>query len=201
MFTLLHCADKISKTIFCALLQGSPPSFVSDLFCDLRDGSKLLDLLEVMSGQMMVSFNISEMNKFQFSPYVKTTIGKIKWHNWYWELSATVIIEKTKRSWGFPAEGQYWDGIKISQEKKCTFAHWKTLQYNICVSVVCLMLLPLLFGVLQVKLVNINIPDIIDGRPSIILGLVWTVILHCHVSTVEWSITQILMAGHLNKTC
>lgn len=47
------------------------------------------------------------------------------------------------------------------------------------------MLLPLLFGVLQVKLVNINIPDIIDGRPSIILGLVWTVILHCHVSTVE----------------
>lgn len=132
---------------------------------------------------------------------MKTTIGKIKCHNWYWELSATVFIEKTKRSWGFPAEGQYWDSIKISQEKKCTFAHWKTLPYNISVSVVCLMLLPLLFGVLQVKLVNINIPDIIDGRPSIILGLVWTVILHCHVSTVEWSITQILMAGHSDLLC
>ena len=33
----------------------------------------------------------------------------------------------------------------------------------------------------QVKLVNINIPDIIDGRPSIVLGLIWTIILHCHV--------------------
>lgn len=29
---------------------------------------------------------------------------------------------------------------------------------------------------------NINIPDIIDRRPSIILGLVWTIILRCHVS-------------------
>ncbi|CAB1343031.1 unnamed protein product [Coregonus sp. 'balchen'] len=33
----------------------------------------------------------------------------------------------------------------------------------------------------SVKLVNINIPDIIDGRPSIILGLIWTIILHCHI--------------------
>uniref|UniRef100_A0A3B5MLU5 Calponin-homology (CH) domain-containing protein n=1 Tax=Xiphophorus couchianus TaxID=32473 RepID=A0A3B5MLU5_9TELE len=33
----------------------------------------------------------------------------------------------------------------------------------------------------QIKLVNINIPDIIDGRPSIILGLVWTIILRCHI--------------------
>lgn len=28
---------------------------------------------------------------------------------------------------------------------------------------------------------NINIPDIADGRPVVILGLVWTIILHCHV--------------------
>lgn len=34
----------------------------------------------------------------------------------------------------------------------------------------------------QIKLVNINIPDIIEGKPSIILGLIWTIILHCHVS-------------------
>uniref|UniRef100_A0A4W5R0I4 Calponin-homology (CH) domain-containing protein n=1 Tax=Hucho hucho TaxID=62062 RepID=A0A4W5R0I4_9TELE len=43
----------------------------------------------------------------------------------------------------------------------------------------------------QVKLVNINIPDIIDGRPSIILGLIWTIILHCHIeelaSTLSFS--------------
>lgn len=35
---------------------------------------------------------------------------------------------------------------------------------------------------LQIKLVNINIPDIIDGKPSIILGLIWTIILQYHVS-------------------
>ncbi|KAM7367651.1 hypothetical protein PAMP_013936 [Pampus punctatissimus] len=43
----------------------------------------------------------------------------------------------------------------------------------------------------SIKLVNINIPDIIDGRPSIILGLVWTIILHCHIeelaSTLSFS--------------
>lgn len=33
----------------------------------------------------------------------------------------------------------------------------------------------------QIKLVNINIPDIIDGKPSIILGLIWTIILQYHV--------------------
>lgn len=37
---------------------------------------------------------------------------------------------------------------------------------------------------LQIKLVNINIPDIIDGKPSIILGLIWTIILQYHVSSV-----------------
>lgn len=34
----------------------------------------------------------------------------------------------------------------------------------------------------QIKLVNINIPDIIDGKPSIVLGLIWTIILQYHVS-------------------
>uniref|UniRef100_A0A8C5GUE7 Uncharacterized protein n=1 Tax=Gouania willdenowi TaxID=441366 RepID=A0A8C5GUE7_GOUWI len=38
----------------CASLQRCPPSFMSDLFTDLREGSQLLDLLEVMSGQTMV---------------------------------------------------------------------------------------------------------------------------------------------------
>lgn len=32
---------------------------------------------------------------------------------------------------------------------------------------------------------NINVSDIIEGRPSIILGLIWTIILHCHVSLVN----------------
>uniref|UniRef100_A0A672FTX7 Calponin-homology (CH) domain-containing protein n=1 Tax=Salarias fasciatus TaxID=181472 RepID=A0A672FTX7_SALFA len=74
----------------------------TDLFNDLRDGSKLLDLLEVMSGQIIVSFCFDR----------QTT--------------------------------------------------------EICVSH-------------QIKLVNINIPDITSGKPSIILGLVWTIILQYHI--------------------
>lgn len=31
-------------------------------------------------------------------------------------------------------------------------------------------------------MVNINIPDIMEGKPSIILGLIWTIILQYHVS-------------------
>ncbi|XP_039874015.1 nesprin-2 isoform X3 [Simochromis diagramma] len=93
------------------LAKGSPPSFVSDLFCDLRDGSKLLDLLEVMSGQMM---------------------------------------KRQKGRGVFQQRANIETALKFLKKK-------------------------------NVKLVNINIPDIIDGRPSIILGLVWTVILHCHI--------------------
>lgn len=37
----------------------------------------------------------------------------------------------------------------------------------------------------KIKLVNINVSDILEGRPSIILGLIWTIILHCHVSYVN----------------
>ncbi|CAI5684202.1 unnamed protein product, partial [Oreochromis niloticus] len=93
------------------LAKGSPPSFVSDLFSDLRDGSKLLDLLEVMSGQMM---------------------------------------KRQKGRGVFQQRANIETALKFLKKK-------------------------------NVKLVNINIPDIIDGRPSIILGLVWTVILHCHI--------------------
>lgn len=33
----------------------------------------------------------------------------------------------------------------------------------------------------QIKLVNINSTDIVDGRPSIVLGLMWTIILYYQV--------------------
>ncbi|XP_042359998.1 LOW QUALITY PROTEIN: nesprin-1-like [Plectropomus leopardus] len=93
------------------LAKRSPPSFVSDLFSDLRDGSHLLDLLEVMSGQPMKRQR--GRGVFQHRANIETALNFLK-----------------KKS---------------------------------------------------IKLVNINIPDIIDGRPSIILGLVWTIILHCHI--------------------
>ncbi|KAM9339272.1 nesprin-2a [Symphorus nematophorus] len=93
------------------LSKRCPPSFVSDLFSDLRDGSQLLDLLEVMSGQPM----------------------------------------KRQRGHGFFQQ-------RANIETALNFLKRKSI-----------------------KLVNINISDIIDGRPSIILGLIWTIILHCHI--------------------
>ncbi|XP_015245715.1 PREDICTED: LOW QUALITY PROTEIN: nesprin-2-like [Cyprinodon variegatus] len=93
------------------LAKRCPPSYVSDLFLDLKDGSRLLDLLEVMSGQSM------------------------------------------KRQRG---RGVFQQRANI--ETALNFLKRKSI-----------------------KLVNINIPDIIDGRPSIILGLVWTIILRCHI--------------------
>ncbi|KAK5903257.1 hypothetical protein CgunFtcFv8_007054 [Champsocephalus gunnari] len=103
------------------LSKRCPPSFVSDLFSDLRDGSQLLDLLEVMSGQPMKRQR--GRGVFQQRANIDTALNFLK-----------------KKS---------------------------------------------------IKLVNINIPDIIDGRPSIILGLIWTIILHCHIeelaSTLSYS--------------
>lgn len=40
---------------FILISQRSPPVTMLDLFNEFRDGSRLLDLLEVMSGQRMVS--------------------------------------------------------------------------------------------------------------------------------------------------
>lgn len=34
----------------------------------------------------------------------------------------------------------------------------------------------------QIKLVNINPSDIIEGKPSVVLGLIWTIILYFQVS-------------------
>ncbi|XP_058511514.1 nesprin-2 isoform X4 [Ochotona princeps] len=33
----------------------------------------------------------------------------------------------------------------------------------------------------SIKLINIHVADIVDGNPSIILGLIWTIILHFHI--------------------
>lgn len=34
------------------------------------------------------------------------------------------------------------------------------------------------YSLFQIKLVNINTTDVVDGRPSIVLGLIWTIILY-----------------------
>lgn len=34
----------------------------------------------------------------------------------------------------------------------------------------------------RIKLVNINATDLVDGRPPVVLGLIWTIILYFQVS-------------------
>uniref|UniRef100_A0A3B3R165 Calponin-homology (CH) domain-containing protein n=1 Tax=Paramormyrops kingsleyae TaxID=1676925 RepID=A0A3B3R165_9TELE len=115
MHMLLQEQEQIQKRTFtnwinAQLSKRKPPCAVLDLFSDLRDGSRLLDLLEVMSGQRM----------------------------------------SREKGRGFFQE-------RSNIETALSFLRRKSI-----------------------KLVNIHIPDIIDGKPSIILGLVWTIILHFH---------------------
>jgi hypothetical protein len=35
----------------------------------------------------------------------------------------------------------------------------------------------------QIKLVNINASDVVDGRPAVVLGLIWTIILYFQVTS------------------
>ncbi|KAG7509989.1 nesprin-2-like [Solea senegalensis] len=101
------------------LAKRRPPCRIVDLFNDFRDGSMLLDLLEVMSNQ-----------------HISRERGR----------------------------GVFQHRSNI--EKALAFLKKKSI-----------------------KLVNINIPDIIDGRPSIILGLIWTIILQYHIEELASSLS------------
>ncbi|XP_046692465.1 nesprin-2a isoform X2 [Silurus meridionalis] len=101
------------------LLKGSSPSLVQDLFSDLRDGTRLLDLLEVMSGQR---------------------------------------LKREKGHGVFQQRGNVETALNFLKNK-------------------------------SIKLVNINIPDIIEGKPSIILGLIWTIILRCHITELAGTLS------------
>lgn len=37
----------------------------------------------------------------------------------------------------------------------------------------------------RIKLVNINPADLVDGRPPVVLGLIWTIILYFQVSLIS----------------
>ncbi|XP_042637078.1 nesprin-2 [Orycteropus afer afer] len=41
----------------------------------------------------------------------------------------------------------------------------------------------------SIKLINIHVTDIIDGNPSIILGLIWTIILHFHIEELAQTLS------------
>ncbi|KAM4690490.1 nesprin-2 [Rhinophrynus dorsalis] len=96
------------------------PSVVVDLFVDIQDGHKLLDLLEVLSGENLP--REKGRNVFQSRSNVDTAL---------------------------------------------TF-----------------------LGKRSIKLINIHVEDIISGKPSIVLGLIWKIILHFQIEGLSDSLAD-----------
>ncbi|KAK6304736.1 hypothetical protein J4Q44_G00253220 [Coregonus suidteri] len=102
-----------TKWINSHLTKCKPPLEVTDLFEDIKDGVKLLALLEVLSGQRLPCEQGRQLKRI----------------HWVSNIGAAL---------------RFLEGRKI-------------------------------------KLVNIHATDIADGRPSIVLGLIWTVILYFQI--------------------
>jgi len=49
------------------------------------------------------------------------------------------------------------------------------------------------FVLFQIKMVNINPSDVVDGKPTIVLGLIWTIILYFQVRNLMLSDECIVM--------
>ncbi|XP_077587652.1 nesprin-1 [Stigmatopora nigra] len=102
-----------TKWINSHLAKHKPPLEVNDLFEDIKDGLKLLALLEVLSGQRLPCEQGRQLKRIHWLSNIGTAL-------------------------------KFLEGRKI-------------------------------------KLVNIHATDIADGRPSIVLGLIWTVILYFQI--------------------
>ncbi|XP_014672215.1 PREDICTED: alpha-actinin-4-like [Priapulus caudatus] len=95
------------------LRQHEPPLTVEDLFKDIKDGTRLLGLLEVLSGERLVGERGANMKRIHFLTNVNQALNFLQSKN--------------------------------------------------------------------IKLVNINTGDVVDGRPAVVLGLIWTIILYFHI--------------------
>ncbi|XP_016071417.1 PREDICTED: nesprin-1 [Miniopterus natalensis] len=112
-----------TKWINSHLAKRKPPLLVEDLFEDMKDGVKLLALLEVLSGQKLPCEQGRRMKRIHAVANIGTAL-------------------------------KFLEGRKI-------------------------------------KLVNINSTDIADGRPSIVLGLVWTIILYFQIEELTSNLPEL----------
>ncbi|XP_072424107.1 uncharacterized protein [Chiloscyllium punctatum] len=103
------------------LAKHKPPSVIQDLFQDLRDGHRLLDLLEVLSGQQLAH------DRAHSNPI-------------HWMSNVTTALNFLRSK--------------------------------------------------SIKLVNINVLDIVDGNPTVILGLIWSIILYFQVEKLASGLTS-----------
>uniref|UniRef100_A0A452VIN8 Calponin-homology (CH) domain-containing protein n=1 Tax=Ursus maritimus TaxID=29073 RepID=A0A452VIN8_URSMA len=135
IFFLLDEQEIVQKRTFTKwinshLAKRKPPLVVDDLFEDMKDGVKLLALLEVLSGQKLPCEQGRRMKRI----HAVANIG-----------TALKFLEGRKSMYrGSP-----------------------------------------------IKLVNINSTDIADGRPSIVLGLVWTIILYFQIEELTSNLPQL----------
>ncbi|XP_078419495.1 uncharacterized protein LOC144693526 [Cetorhinus maximus] len=111
------------------LAKHKSPSVVQDLFQDLRDGHRLLDLLEVLSGQQM------ERERGRSNPV-------------HWRSNIETALKFLRKK--------------------------------------------------SIKLVNINVPDIVEGKPTIILGLIWSIILHFHIEKLTRGLQSVSRQTHVD---
>uniref|UniRef100_A0A8C2US11 Calponin-homology (CH) domain-containing protein n=1 Tax=Chinchilla lanigera TaxID=34839 RepID=A0A8C2US11_CHILA len=119
-----------TKWINSHLAKRKPPMVVDDLFEDMKDGVKLLALLEVLSGQKLPCEQGRRLKRI----HAVANIGR-----------ALNFLEGRKSMYrGSP-----------------------------------------------IKLVNINSTDIADGRPSIVLGLMWTIILYFQIEELTSNLPQL----------
>ncbi|XP_034623710.1 nesprin-2 isoform X2 [Trachemys scripta elegans] len=115
-----ECIQKKTFTswINSQLAKHTPPSVISDLYTDVKEGRVLLDLLEVLSGQQ---------------------------------------LSREKGCNTFQCRSNIENALKFLKNK-------------------------------SIKLINIHVADIIEGKPSIVLGLIWTIILHFHIEELAWTL-------------
>lgn len=99
----------------------NPPLRIEDLYSDLRDGTKLIALLEILSGEKLPCEKGRNMKRPHFLSNANTALQFLA----------------SKR----------------------------------------------------IKLVNINSTDLVDGKPAIVLGLIWVIILYYQASHLNLFIT------------
>ncbi|KAF1374585.1 hypothetical protein PFLUV_G00230620 [Perca fluviatilis] len=121
-----------TKWINSHLAKYKPPLEVNDLFEDIKDGVKLLALLEVLSGQRLPREQGRQLKRIHWVSNIGTAL-------------------------------KFLEGRKI-------------------------------------KLVNIHATDIADGRPSIVLGLIWTIILYFQIEELTSNLQALQALSNSNSS-
>uniref|UniRef100_A0A3Q3KI06 Calponin-homology (CH) domain-containing protein n=1 Tax=Monopterus albus TaxID=43700 RepID=A0A3Q3KI06_MONAL len=128
-----------TKWINSHLAKHKPPLEVNDLFEDIKDGVKLLALLEVLSGQRLPCEQGRQLKRI----------------HWVSNIGAA---------------------LKFLEGRKSVYRGS------------------------PIKLVNIHATDIADGRPSIVLGLIWTVILYFQIEELTSNLPALQALSNSNSS-